>query len=185
MTRHHQRRRLAWLLGAVPVSLVGLTLVWGHKLSDASFDLPFLFRSPLSVPEVEIVYLDEQSRNSLNQTNSLWNRKLYAQLLTVLRRNDARLVFFDMTFDRPGDPLADEELAKAIRHQGRVVLGGRFDQMPHGSSDASATDTTLHPPIDLLRTNAAGWGLIMLRPGDSQFTARQLFPGTADYSAAV
>src|SRR5439155_15192053 len=75
MARHHQRRRLAWLLGAVPVSLVGLTLVWGHKLSDASFDLPFLFRSALSVPEVEIVYLDEQSRNSLNQTNSLWNRK--------------------------------------------------------------------------------------------------------------
>ncbi len=185
MARHHQRRRLAWLLGALPVSLVGLTLVWGHKLSEASFDLPFLFRSALSVPEVEIVYLDEPSRNSLQQTNALWNRQLYAQLLTMLSRNDARLVFFDMTFDQPGDPLVDEELAKAIRDQGRVVLGGRFDQMPHESSIASATDTRLHPPIDLLRTNAAGWGLIMLRPDDSQFTARQLYPGTADYSAAV
>ena len=111
---HRLRSLVASFLGAGLVSGVGLLLVWGQKLADRSYDLPFLFRSPLSAPELEIVYLDEHSRNSLQQTNVIWDRSLYTQLLRVLIRNEASLVFFDITFEQPGDPMVDQELAKEI-----------------------------------------------------------------------
>ncbi len=138
----------------------------GRALVRTSYDASLLavapFRPSLAGSPVVIVYLDAQSYEREGQNPSLpWDRKLHARLLDRLSHAGAKLVVFDILFDRPGrDQEADTALAAAIRRNGRVVLSGELTRT--GSSPEAAdgaVQNVVTPPLKLFRDAAAGWGL--------------------------
>lgn len=96
------------VMGCAATALVGLALLFlplGEGLTVLSYDLPFAFRSDLVVTNPIIVWVDRASLDSLGQTDWPPNRHVWAQLLTRLKLEGARLVFFDIVFrtQRPGE----------------------------------------------------------------------------------
>jgi adenylate cyclase len=115
---------------------LGLTLAVAGMLAFASdlgaeleegVGLGWLFnaRGPVAPPsEVIIVAIDEQSARQLGLPDKPrdWPRNLHAQLVRFLARAGARIVCFDLTFDRPGtDSAADEAFAAAVGAAGNVL----------------------------------------------------------------
>ena len=112
-------------VGALLAAAAGWALMtpMGIKLVQWSYDLPFRVRGVVYPAEAALVYMDEQSHLELNQPyDRPWNRSLHAQLLDILTAEHARGVVFDIVFSGQGaDPKADEELAKAIKKNGKVI----------------------------------------------------------------
>ncbi len=165
-------------VGALLATLTGLALFWfpfGKGLRDWSFDLPFLFRPEAKINDVVIIYLDEKSYRQLNQDPASFDRGLHAQLVNRLKQAGVKLIVFDILFIDDSGPItaADQEFARAIQNQGRVVLGAQFYQDTHLGYNSA----TVWPPIDLFRNVAAGWGLALVNR-DTDFAARIQYPGT-------
>ena len=162
---------LATLLVALAgVLLFSLTL--GKGLRDASFDIPFLFKSEQRIDNVVIVFLDENSLNELKVSPTTFDRGLHAKLVRRLQQEGAKLIAFDVLFvdkDRPIAP-GDLEFAAAMKESRRVLLAGQYFE------DADHNPTFL-PPIDLFRAAAAGWGEARV-DSDTDFAARRLSSGT-------
>src|SRR5438067_2704330 len=124
------RIRWLWSLKATRVGcaltvLTGIVLLWsgGGVLERLSYDAAFPFQSGIP-DEVVMVYIDGKAKENLNQPTDLpLDRHFHAQLLDRLRADGAKLVLYDLLFDRPStDPSADEAFAVAMRRNGRVVL---------------------------------------------------------------
>lgn len=83
-----------------------------------------------------VVYLDVDSHRALGQDpNGQWDRRLHARLVRRLHAAGATAVVFDVLFDHASrDPEEDLEFARAMREQGRVVLGAGH----HESGQATA-----------------------------------------------
>ena len=172
----HKRARAA--LGGVLAALLGWQLCWlplGQFLANLSYDLPFLFTEPGAPADVVLVELDEISTTDLKQTDGeLWDRRLHARLVDYLHADGASLVVFDMTFTDAGpDAAADLELAKAIRENGRVVLGASVDQTrTHG-----LVGPRVLPPNDLFRSATANWGPAQAET-EEDGVVRRIYSGT-------
>lgn len=122
------RAGAAGALGSVLLGCCLLLAPPGQRLALLSYDLLFLFRrhaDPASLQTVVVLNMDEASRKELKQPpDQPWDRRVHARLLRALAEQRAKVVVFDVLFDEPSaDQQADEELAAAIRQQGRVVLG--------------------------------------------------------------
>ena len=113
------------------------------KIVNPSYDLPFIncgvpFLGPkLTQPaEVTMVWLDEDSHSQLNQPyNTSWDRALYARLVNRLTADGARAVVFDILFTdpHPTKPEGDVEFARAIKANGKVILGAEYTLTADGS----------------------------------------------------
>lgn len=146
----------------------------GEGLARLSYDLQFVFRGGLVVPEACLVYLDERAGRALGQRMGVWDRKRHAELIRRLTEDGARAIFFDLVFADPWpDPAVDEELAAAVKAHGRVFLGGALEF----DGGANATQERTIPPTRVLRSAAAGWGLLAFRPVDSDYGVRRLYTG--------
>ncbi len=178
--RERRTRRLGLLGGIVLVVLTGqlLLLHMGDGLARWSYDLPFLMTRQSVPQDLVMVYLDSKIKAKLGQsTDQPLDRRFYAQLLERLTREGARLVAFDILFDRPQtDSNTDAEFAEAIRKQGRVVLVGEYVEQvqEHFLFDAPV------PPIAILTNSAAGWGLANVVTGPDQ-EVRFLSTGAEDF----
>jgi adenylate cyclase len=167
-------------MGAILCALLGvwfLFVSFGKGLEDWSYDLPFLLREPKAITNVVMVYLDEESCQLLNQSPAAFDRSLHAQVLQRLQAAGAKLVTFDVLFIDNDRPLtkADETLAAAMRTSKNVVIGAKLHEDYHGGSYNGVT----LPPIDLFRTNVAGWGIVKLAR-ESDFSARKHHPGPSE-----
>jgi len=192
-----------WLVrcgvGAALTVLIGaVILTWETfkpKIVDPSYDIPFLPRRigarypilreffHISVPsEVVLVELDDDSHNQLSQPyNASWDRAMHARLIERLTAEGARAAVFDILFtDRhPTKPEGDERFARAIKANGKVILGAEF------------TYTADHAPT-LIRANeifdaAADFGFVGLR-ADKDFMVREHLhvipdPNAEDFSS--
>ncbi len=159
--------------------LLTLHYFFAEPLARWSYDLPFMWRGPLTTTPVQLVYLDDYSAKKLNQPlGDSWNRELHTRLIDRLTTDGAQLVFFDVVFDAAAENAAgDEALAEAIRRNGRVILGAGLEVLnPLGG----VSQERILPPIRLLRKAAAGWGLLTFRPVDPDYGVRQMFLGTSD-----
>jgi CHASE2 domain-containing sensor protein len=87
------------------------------------------------------------------------DRRVYARAVDRLVERGASVIVLDLLFDRPspGDPAADEELARAIARSGRVVLARCFIQESEGGPLA------LKDPIPPLAAAATGLGYVNVR----------------------
>ena len=116
---------------AVVLALTGLLLL-DSSLVRASYDSTFAFGTRSERPgnsPVVLVYLDLDSYLREKQSpDAPWSRALHAKLLRRLTQAGAKAVVFDIIFDSPGaDAVADDEFAKTIRADGRVILGAELD----------------------------------------------------------
>jgi adenylate cyclase len=164
-----------WRAGALGATLaigVGVVLLrWpftaGEMLIHLSYDLPFHQRPVIHPSEVVLVYLDDDSHRELGQPEDApWDRGLYARLVERLTAEGARAVTFDIVFNRPNaqHPEGDERFTRAIKANGRVVLGADYTTAANGGM-------TFIRPIDQFIDAAAAWGMVQVFP-DQDFVVR-------------
>ena len=169
--------RQTWLGGGIGVlfavtvgfGLLDTTLNLGKKLIDLSYDLPFHFR-PITKPnEVVMIYMDDDSHRELQQPyDGPWDRGVHAQLLERLTADRAKAVVFDVLFSGTNlnHPDGDKRFARAIKENGKVVLGAEYAFTADGSP-------TLHRAIDPFYDAAASaQGFVQLLP-DQDFIVRR------------
>jgi len=100
------------------------------RLELSTIDYRFRARGSLPVPQeslkVVIVEINAESFKSV-PVNFPWPRSYYAHLVRNLKRAGAAAVGFDIVFDQPLDPRGDEDLRRAIRETGIVVVGGKTE----------------------------------------------------------
>jgi len=170
---------LAGCLLAIGVGFACLHYSFAEPLTRTSYDLPFVWRATLDTHEIVLVYLDEESAKQLHQPiDDIWNRTLHVPLLERLTKEGARLAVYDIIFDTASpDPARDAAFANALQGFGKAILGGGIEFVqPMGGVKQERTLA----PIKPLRKAAAGWGLMVFKPVDADYTVRQLFPGTSD-----
>lgn len=181
-----KRKRLVRLLAIVAGCLVtisaGLACLnysFAEPLMRTSYDLPFVWRTTLDTHEIVLVYLDEESAKQLQQPiDDKWNRTLHVPFLERLTKEGPRLVLYDIIFDQPSpDAAKDEAFAAALQASGKVILAGGMEIVqPMGG----IREERILAPIKLLRRAAAGWGLMVFNPVDTDYAVRQLFTGTSN-----
>ncbi|HSH17547.1 MAG TPA: CHASE2 domain-containing protein, partial [Verrucomicrobiae bacterium] len=142
---------LGWLMALSPL---------GNPLSRMSFDLLQVLLPSHGTNAPVIIYMDEQAMQDYGQRPREWDRSLHAGLLDRLTLDQPRVVVFDVIFSQTNQSHADQDLARALRENGRVVLAGDRVPGPGGGY-------TLVPPLELFETNAAAWGTAKIhRDGD-------------------
>jgi adenylate cyclase len=114
--------------------------------------------------------MDDDSHRELNQPyNGPWDRGVHAQLVERLTADGAKAILFDIIFSGPNDahPEGDERFARAIKANGKVVLGAEYGVTADGNP-------TLYPPFDPFAEAAAGIGFVELPPDDDFMVRRHL-----------
>jgi CHASE2 domain-containing sensor protein len=76
-----------------------------------------------------------------------WPRALHAELLTLLQARGARVVAFDLLFDRVREPPGDERLAHALRQAGNGVLVAYLRRDMQRSGDTLVAVDQLVQPL--------------------------------------
>lgn len=171
-----QRLKEAWhsaTIGAVLAAATGLVLLkcdfqFSGKLRRQSYNLPFLHRPVMKPDEVVLVYMDDDSHRELQQPyDRPWDRSVHARLVERLTVDGARAVVFDVIFSDANQdhPDGDERFARAIKANGKVILGAEYgltaDQNP-----------TMYAPFYPFSEAAAAVGFVELTP-DEDFTVRR------------
>ena len=130
MTTHWYRQ----LILSVFVGLFGVMInltPWGLLLEE-KFGLFWLFnvRGEITAPQdVVVVSIDQPSATHLDLpiTPSSWPRRLHGDLVENLTAAGARVITFDLVFDKPSDDVENDEiLARAIQKSRNVVLAERL-----------------------------------------------------------
>jgi adenylate cyclase len=145
-------------IGQVKFKLGENRLKFGESLIHLSYDLPFALRPVKPPQEVVLVYLDDASHVELGQPySSPWDRGLYAKFLNRLTVEHARGVSFDMVFSNTNyDHLqGDESFARAIKENGKVVLGADYGPNPEGGF-------AFYRPMYIFYDAAAAWGMVQV-----------------------
>src|SRR5579883_1571761 len=140
---------------------------------DWSFGLTRFAQPDISHSKVVIVYIDEDSLKALNQPlNAPMDRDLHAKLIERLTADHAKAVVMDIVFSDPGpDTGADEHLARAMRENGRVILGEDYSP---GEALASVAFRSITPIYRQFAQTANRVGLVLLQP-DTDFLVRRHF----------
>ena len=139
------RRRAAGLL-AVCMLAIGVGLV-AHAtgvlggLERGSVDARFSLRGTHGAPPgVVIVGIDDKSVGQLPRFP--FSRRLHAEVLRNLHRAGARLIVYDVSFDRPTTEAADLALFQAARRAAPVVFGTSLIS-PTGATEVLGGDANL------------------------------------------
>ncbi len=154
--------------------------LFGDRLKTWSYEAPWHYRNEPTPREVVIVFQDEESEQRLVQPGlDKWDRRLHARLLDRLKADGSRTVVFDLKFDKASpDAAEDAAFAAALRAHGRVVLGIDYAKSGDAGGAGLGGSWTQVFPIPLFATNAAGLGLLQVKP-DTDPVVRELFPGFA------
>jgi len=124
-----------------------------------------------SPPDIIVVAVDELSFQEVG-LKWPWPRVLHASLVETLKEAGARVIVFDIIFDREsGDREEDEYLVSAVRDAGNVVLA--MDEQE--TNDSRYTVKQLISPFPGLEEVAAGEGLATL-PMDPDGVIRRTQP---------
>src|SRR5258706_7559183 len=94
------RHRIPGSLGAVLLTvLTGLGLIAFPRLGDGlahlSYDLPYLFRSRILVPDAAVIYVDRSSMETLQPAGGTLDRRFHVDLLRRLTQQGGKLVCYD------------------------------------------------------------------------------------------
>jgi PAS domain S-box-containing protein len=184
-----QRVRIsAALVLALGVTGLGLALldpggIFGDTLLNTSYDTLHRFGAEraLGRSPVVIIYLDLQSYLQQNQDPARpWPRDLHARLLRRLTAASPRAVVFDIFFGSAGPAkAADEDLAAAIRDNGRVILAAEHNpKASHATGDDQVRARLISQPAvhKVFADAAAGWGVASLWVDDDLGVRRHLGP---------
>lgn len=169
-------KRLYWgsIVGSLLTATTGIiliTLKFGLGLVHLSYDLPFAIAPSIQPAEAVMVYMDDESYKNLGQNqNAPWDRALHARLLDRLTAAGVKAVAFDIIFSDPGsNPESDAAFAKAIRANGKVVLGADVVVTGYGRQAEGIAMNSLVVPYDPFKEAAAALGTAEVRPDDDLF----------------
>lgn len=105
---------------------------WGIALEERlGLELLFQWRGVRPPPpNVVVLAINKESAKALGLSPKLyeWSRITYGQAVNQLSRLGARLVIFDVFFEKARDPVGDQAFAEAMRNAGNVLL---FAQTEH------------------------------------------------------
>lgn len=129
--------------------------------------------------EIVIVAIDDDSWDSLPEKWP-WPRTYHAKLVENLNRAGAKVIAFDLEFDKPSptNPEQDEIFAQAIRKAGNVVLGGKIL-----SERRKVTFTSLIKPLPKLLEGGGSWGFVNM-PEDADGFVRR-YPLTIEHGGGT
>jgi adenylate cyclase len=145
----------------------------GSELRNRSYDYLFQFRNQIPPTDVVIVALDDASIRQLQVSEGRpLDRTLHARLLDRLTADGARLAVFDVLFDEEREPEGDEALERAIRTNGKVLLGASFTEGPR---QPGLSQANMFMPIARFRTNALACGIVEVAR-ESDDAVRQFHP---------
>lgn len=171
-------------------SLLTLTLVLLSPLreleSGTGLDALYYLRGTRPAPPaVVIVTLDSRSARALGQSErpERWPRGLHARLVEGLAGRGARVIGFDVLFERAREADADQALAGAMRKAGNVVLVESITREPVTSpgGETLATMDRLTQAQPLLRDAAwAGGPFIMPKTPDGVIEFWGFVPSVGD-----
>lgn len=161
------------VIGALLTTAAGIVLLKSDftiskKLLHASYNLPFRHRAVIKPDEVVMVYMNDDAHRELEQPyNGPWDRGVHARLVERLTLDGAKAIVFDILFSgqNPDHPEGDEAFARAIKANGKVVLGAEYGLTPEKLP-------TLYPPYYRFFEVAAAVGFVELSP-DEDFTVRR------------
>ncbi|HEX5046382.1 MAG TPA: adenylate/guanylate cyclase domain-containing protein, partial [Gammaproteobacteria bacterium] len=128
----------------------------------------FAARGPRTPPaEVAVVSISKESAAGVGQSSALdeWPRSLHADLLEALRAAGARLIVFDVIFDKPRDDANDARLAAALGAQGDVILVegvGGSAEVREGGGLVGVIEEIRRPPLPAFRRAALATSLFTL-----------------------
>ena len=122
--------RRAWLAVAVAVTaLAAVVAIGAHEtgvlngIERASIDARFTLRGDQRPPRsIAIVALDAASVARIPHVPPI-PRRYWARLIDILHADGARLIAFDIAFDRPSDPFDDDSLRAAAQRAAPVLFG--------------------------------------------------------------
>ncbi len=159
-------------VGALLAVALGLALLqtdFGTQLIRLSYDIPFLLRPVVKPSEAVMVYMDDDSHRELNQPyDRAWDRGVHAQLVERLAADGAKAVVFDVLFTgaNPEHPEGDERFARALKKNGRVILGAEY------TLTADGNPTIIRAIDPFYDTAASALGFVQLIP-DQDFIVRR------------
>ncbi|MDD3352353.1 adenylate/guanylate cyclase domain-containing protein [Zoogloea sp.] len=178
-----------WIL--VVATVLGSTLALLPSLAGLEnglgLDLLYGLRGARTPPRpVVIIAIDSRSARILGQSErpERWQRSLHAQLVDGLNAAGARVIGFDVHFERAREADQDAALAAAIRRTGRVILVENVTREtidgPGGERLAHLDKRTL--PLPLLAASAKATGPFVLpktQHGINEYWG--YIPGVADH----
>ena len=177
-----------WFIGGGAIAALGVLLIatpLGDWFAMLSYDVPFLFRSHVADTNVVVVLEDRASLDALGEKTWPPSRTVHARLVDCLREEGAALVVFDIVF-RTERPAEDDIFGAAIRRHGRVILGGIPETIAQRSGSRPGSQITeFKPPVESLRTNAAGWGLLLVGNLDAAYGVRKMTTTWRDMDTAI
>jgi adenylate cyclase len=184
--RTERATRLATaLVGAALAVLVGFAGLTGpgEPLVILSYDIPFIIQRAGGAEDIRMVFLTELDEQSLD-------RRPQARLLDRLAEEGAKMVVYDLIFDRPSaDPAVDLGFAAAMRRfrgvdaDGNPIPGAVRRMLFLGCARDTSQKTgyaveTLIVPNDTLLDAADDFGLVVFN--EDSFMVRRLTTGTPD-----
>ncbi len=106
------------LILALVLQKMELLKHWDNLIFDAEL---MMFSRPAN-EDIVIIAIDEYSLKK--QGKWPWSRRTHAELINLLTATEVRAIGLDIIFAEPdlNDPEADQELVKAVRNNGRIIL---------------------------------------------------------------
>lgn len=173
------------LVGIVLTVMIGFAALtrMGEPLVTLSYDMPFIIHRSGGSEHIRMVFMSELDGESLDRTSQ-------AQLLDRLAEEGARMVVYDLIFDRPSsNPEVDQNFASAMRRFRGVdendnrIPDAQKRQVFLGCARDTSRKTgyeieTLIVPNDTLLGAADDFGLVFFN--EDSFMVRRLTTGTPD-----
>lgn len=155
--------RQAWAGALIAALAAPLTFLFdaGRQLADRSYDFAYWLRPPVKPTEAVVVYMDDDSKDSLAESDLReWRRSLHARLIDRLAQAGASAIVFDLLFastnDVPGDPGGTARLVEAARRFPRVFVAGAEMEEHH---NGVTIGTRIVGPFEELR-RVVRWGVV-------------------------
>lgn len=136
------------------------------KTRDALFQLRrWSSGAPTGIDDLLIVAIDDESCERL-EARWPWSRTLLASLIQQLKSSDAKTIGLNLSFTglEGSDTTSSQTLAKALRAQGRVVVGATINKKNH-----------VVGPTSLIAESVAAYGYLE-KIVDNDFVIRRSYP---------
>lgn len=152
---------------AMIVSVFDLVQMVELKSLDARFRLRGV--TDVSDADIIIIGIDDRSYDEL-PGQMPFPREYYARMIRNLKKAGARMIVFDVQFDK--DKVGDSTLAAAVKDFGNVVLCGKVLEERNPNIDEPLIH--IYPPNQRLLDTGAEWGLVNEPNDPDGFTRRYL-----------
>lgn len=149
-----------WLavLATVTLAIIAVgTLLPPVPVDNLVYDLAIRLRRRPPDPRILIVAIDDPSLAELGRWP--WGRAVHARAVRQMAETGVAAIAYDVLFPEAEAPAADDDLAAAIRAEGRVALPVLLE-VP--GRDGRAAEWRL--PVPALAAAAAGLGHVVIRP---------------------